>query len=244
MSIDTVANNLVLGILALIALEVAMGWGIWKFIQRRQQNKAEAKPAAPPDPAVETMNQLTRLLANIEPNSVEAEARLMDARIATEALTRQVLKVVERVEDLERQAGYLNRAIDAIRTGQRKEIAYLAGKLGDENLRALLLSPFLATRDDFKTEAFVLLANERGSLEECAAGYVRLVTALVGQLAQARTRIIGLEQSVTMLEATHPVLLIEVGLKESIEALNLRAEPALRWSAKQALPAGVQGYLP
>ncbi|GIK37606.1 MAG: hypothetical protein BroJett011_14390 [Chloroflexota bacterium] len=203
---------------------------------------AQAAPP-PPDPAKETMDRVTQLLARIEPNSADAEARLQDVRVATDTLTRQVLKLVERVEGLEHQANYLNQVTDAIRSGQRTEIAYLAGKIGDESLRTLLLSSYLVSREDFKTEVFVLLANEHGSLEECAAGYGRLITALVGQLAQARTRIVGLEQSITMLEASSPLLLIEQGLQQSIEALNLRAEPALRWTAKQTLPAGVQGYL-
>ncbi|MCL4296403.1 MAG: hypothetical protein KJ077_11775 [Anaerolineae bacterium] len=195
------------------------------------------------DPAKETMDRLAKLLSKIEPNTTDAEARLQDARIATETLIRQVLKVVERVEDLERQANYIGQATEAIQAGRRDDLAYLAGKINDSGLRTLLLSPYLASRTDLKTEAFVLLANERGTLEECAAGYGRLVTALCGQLAQARSRIVGLEQQIEMLEASHPILLIEQGLQESVDALNLRAQPALRWTAKQALPAGVQGYL-
>ncbi|MCL4295709.1 MAG: hypothetical protein KJ077_08275 [Anaerolineae bacterium] len=245
MNIESVANTLIIGVFVLIAL-AGIGWAIWKFIEHR---RAKAKPAEievtppPPDPAAEAADRLAQLLARIEPNSATAEAGLLDARIATDLLTRQVLKVVERVETLERRAGYLAQAADAIQAGQRDQVAYLAGKVGDDSLQTLLLSPYLITRADLKTEAFVLLANERGSLEECAAGYSRLITALVGQLAQARTRILGLEQSIQMLEASHPILLIEQGLKESIDALNLRAEPALRWTARQALPAGVQGYL-
>lgn len=206
--------------------------------------KSRPKPASPPpDPAAETMDRLARLLAKIEPNSAAAEARLQDAKIAAETLMKQALRVVERIEELERQATFINQAADAIKSGQRDQVAYLAGKVGDDSLRTMPLSPYLITRSDFRTEAFILLASERGALEESAAGYGRLVTALVGQLAQARTRVIGLEQQIRMLEASHPILLIEQGLNESIKALNLRAEPALRWTAKQALPAGVQGYI-
>lgn len=218
-------------------------WGIWRVTQPDPASRSATKETEAGDPAVESMNRLARLLSRVEPNSSEAEARLADARNATEALSRQVLRVVERIEELERQAGYLNQAVEAIHGGEREKIAYLAAKVADDGLRRLLLSPFLVSRDDFKAEAYVLLANERGSLEECALGYSRLVKALVSQLAQARKRIIALEQSVTMLEATSPVLVIEVGLRKSIEALNLRAEPALRWTAKQELPPGVQGYL-
>lgn len=243
--------NGILGLLLPFVLigAIYLGWKLWRKIKKEDREiKREAEivvppPPLPPDPATETVDRLTKLLSRIEPNTAEAEAKLFDARTATETLTRQVLKVVERVENLERQAGYIGQAVEAIQTGQRDKVAYLAGKLGDDSLRSLLLSPYLVSRDDFKIEAFVLLANERGSLEECAAGYGRLVTALVAQLAQARTRIIGLEQSIQMLEASHPLILIEQGLQKSIEALNLRAEPALRWTAKQALPAGVQGYL-
>lgn len=245
MDFATVANNVIIGFFVLLALG-GIGWAIWKFIEhRRAKTKAadiEITPP-PPDPAAETMDRLAQLLARIEPNSASAEARLQDARIATETLTRQVLKVVERIENLERQAGYLIQVTEAIQAGQRDQIAYIAARLGDDSLRSILLSPYLVTRADLKTEALVLIANERGGLEECAAGYGRLVTALVTQLAQARIRILSLEQSIQMLEASHPILLIEQGLQSSVDALNLRAEPALRWTAKQALPAGVQGYL-
>lgn len=227
-------------------LVVAISAFVWATLKRgsvAQSETLSGADAVPTDPAIETMTRLARLLSRVEPDSAEAEARLADARAATEALSKQVLRVVERIEDLERQEATLSEAVDAIRTGDREKIAYLAGKVSDDGLRALLLSPHLVARDDFKAEAYVLLANERGSLEECALGYGRLVKALVSQLAQARKRIIALEQSVTMLEATSPVLVIEVGLRKSIDALNLRAEPALRWTAKQELPPGVQGYL-
>lgn len=221
-----------------------LAWKLWQRVKKEKAPEIEIVAEAPAqDPAKETMDRLTKLLSKIEPNSAAAEAKLLDARTATEVLTRQVLKVVERVEHLERQADCINQTVVAIRTGQRADIAYLAGKLGDDSLRQILLSPYLVSRPDFQTEAFGLLANERGSLEECAAGYSRLVTALVVQLARARTRILSLEQSVQMLEASHPLLQIEQGLQQSVEALNLRTEPALRWTAKQALPAGVQGYL-
>lgn len=189
------------------------------------------------------MERVARLLAAIEPNTTKAEAQLRDARMATQTLMAQVIKVVERIEDLERQAGFIAEAVEAIHTGSREQVAYVAAKVSDDSLRQMLQSPYVVSRDDFKTEAFVLLANERGTLEECAAGYGRLVTALCGQLAQARTRATGLEQSIVMLEASHPILMIEQGLSKSIDALNLRATPALRWTAKQALPAGVAGYL-
>lgn len=236
------AEAVVLAVGSILAIS-AFVWSGRRRLSPTPERESAKDPNAPSDPAVEAMNRLARLLSRVEPDSAEAEARLADARTATEALSQQVLRVVERIEELERQAAYLNEAVDAIRTGDREKIAYVAGKVADDGLRALLLSPQLASRDAFKAEAYVLLASERGSLEECALGYSRLVQALVGQLAQARKRIIALEQSVTMLEATSPVLLIEVGLRRSIDALNLRAEPALRWTAKQELPPGVQGYL-
>lgn len=228
------------GFIVAIVLFGIYAWNRWG---KKALEKPAPPPPAPPDPAAEAMDRVARLLAQIEPNAADAEARLRDAEMAADVLMRQVLKVVDRIEELERQADFINQATDAIQAGQRDQIAYLAGKIGDDSLRALLLSPYLVTRQDFRSEAFVLLANERGTLEESAAGYGRLVTALVGQLAQARTRVIGLDQQIQMLEASHPILLIEQGLNKSIEALNLRAQPALRWTAKQALPAGVAGYL-
>lgn len=240
---EAVAALIALVAILLGATDLWRAYGhLLKDLFKKQPGPAQAAPVAV-DPAQETMDRVTRLLTRIEPNATDAEARLQDARIATDLLTRQVLKVVERVEGLERQADYLNQVTDAIRSGQRTDVAYLAGKMSDDSLRTLLLSPYLTSRSDFQTEAFVLLANERGSLEECAVGYSRLITALVTQLAQARTRIIGMEQSIAMLEASSPILMIETGLQKSLEALNLRAEPALRWTAKQALPSGVQGYL-
>lgn len=227
---------LVVGVLA--ALTVA---GIWLW--HKWGRKAIKKPVTPPDPAVETMDRLALLLASIEPNTQEAEKKLMDAKVASENLMRQILVVVEKIEELEREAQHIAQVVEAIRGGKRDEIAYWAGHIRDKTLRPLLLSPYLESRDDLRTEAFVLLANERGTLEECAHGYGKLVSALAGQLAQARNRTIGLEAQVQMLEASHPILLIEKGLSESIDALNLRAQPALRWTAKQQLPSGIRGFL-
>lgn len=231
------------GLTIFVVVLVLFGIYAWRRWGKRLIEKPSPAPLPPPDPAVEAMERVTRLLSVIEPNTAKAEAQLRDARMATQTLMSQVLKVVERIESLERQAGYITEAVEAIHSGSREQVAYIAGKVGDDSLRQMLLSPYVCGREDFRSEAFILLANERGTLEECAAGYGRLVTALCGQLAQARTRVTGLEQSVVMLEASHPILLIEQGLSKSIDALNLRATPALRWTAKQALPVGVAGYL-
>ena len=239
----SIANNTLIFVFILAVIGL-LGWVAWKLYKRHvvkeESVAAEAKPA---DPAIEAMDRLTRLLAAIEPNTSAAEAKLLDAQVAAEVLVKQILRVVERVEELERKADYVSEAIEAIHSGERDRVAYVAGKFNDVSLQALLLSPYVVTRADLKTEAFVLLGHERGSLEECAAGYGRLTTALVAQLAQARSRILGLQQQIQMLEASHPLLQIEHGFQESIKALNLRAQPALRWTAKQALPAGVQSYL-
>lgn len=234
------------GMAVVFALTVIglIGFAVWKLYKRHVvAQESTTKDDKPNDPAMEAMERLTKLLAAIEPNTTAAESKLRDAQMAAEILVRQILRVVDRIEELERKAGYVSEAIEAIRKGSREDLAYIAGKFSDTGLQTLLLSPYLVTRENMRTEAYVLLGNERGSLEECAAGYGRLTTALVAQLAQARTRALGLQQQIQMLEASHPLLQIEQGFQESVKALNLRAQPALRWTAKQSLPSGVQGYL-
>lgn len=194
-------------------------------------------------PIQQAMLRLTDLLAGLEPNTQEADIRLMDARQWTETLVSQVLRVVEKIEEMEEQVKNLGEAIEAINSGQRDKVAYAAGKVTDPVIQQLLRSPYIIRRPEFRTDAITLISGEMGTLEQWGRSYSNFVTALFAQLAQVRDRAVMLQAGRNMLEASKPVLQIQTSLDEAGTALQLRAQPALRMMARQALPGPASGLL-
>lgn len=232
----------------LIAIALIGLWYVWKFYLQKKLNSKKQKSSENneqvviEDKTADSMNRLITLLSTIEPNVERAESCLLDAQVQTEILVNQILRVVQKVEELELRVICIENIISALQSDDRQGVVFNVAKLDDLILQKFLMSPFIL-RQDLKIEALSLLSYERGTVIKFGESYSRLVTSLVNQLSLARGKINGLQQQIQMLEATHPLLVIESSLKKSVDVLNLRAQPALRWTAKKEIPAQIQGYL-
>lgn len=228
---------IVVTILILAALAYVLLPKILKFFN---QDNADPEPAPIEEtgPIQEAMNNLTVLLSQIQPNAEEADKKLTDARVWTETLVSHVLGVVEKIELIRSEVGHLSAALDALNTGQREQVAYAAGKVADGDIRRLLLSPYVLTDSHFKVEAIVLISSQLGAREQWSESYQRFASALFGQIAEVKARALSLEQGRDMLQASHPVLIIQKSLNEAQDALRLKS-PGIRYAARQSLPGSV-----
>jgi hypothetical protein len=234
-----------LGYLLLVGAGIATIYAVFLLL-RSMVPKPDSEPAPIPTeakPIQQAMVKLSDLLAQLEPNVQEADAKLLDAQTWTGALVAQVLRVVEKIEEMEGQVKALGEAIEAINGGERDKVAYAAGKVADPTIRQILRSPYIVKRPDFRADAITLISGEMGTLEQWGRSYGNFVTALFAQISMARDKAVMLQAGRDMLEASQPVLLIQMSLNEASDALRLRAQPALRMMARQALPAPVVSLL-
>lgn len=228
-----------LSYLLLAAGVISVIYTVFILFKRVPLPEPEKPPAAPEEarPIQQAMVKLSDFLAQMEPNVQEADTRLLDAKQWTETLVSQVLRVVEKIEEMESQIKSLGDAIEAINSGERDKVAYAAGLIADPTIRQILRSPYVVKRQDFRAEAITLISGEMGTLVQWGRSYGNFVTALFTQISLARDKAVMLEAGRDMLEASKPVLQIQVSLNEARDALQLRAQPALRMMARQALPA-------
>lgn len=248
--IASIGNNIVVIFFIISAFSIVwLIWYGWKLYKDRKSNKevmSQGKNLVKnleEDKTTESMSRLLNLLSSIEPNVEKAEAKILDAQIQTEILVNQILRVTQKIEELEIKIEIISDIVSSIRENNRENLVYSAARLNDNILQKFLLSTYILSRQELKNEAYVLLLYEKGTMEQIGESYSRMVSALVSQLSLARGKIAGLQQQIQMLESSHPLLQIESSLKDSVEVLNLRAQPALRWTAKREVPANIQGYL-
>lgn len=241
MTFETVLNNMVIGVIVLIAL-AGLGWAalkLWKVNQAKE--KAINEPVDPQQGAiVQTMNSLAKILEEAEKDSNKASLLLLDAQVHTRNLVSLIQGIALKSEAMAQEIADLNAALAAIASHDILQIAQAAGLVKDSDIRSLMLCKI--RNEGYWQDTALLIGAQVGTLTQWERGYRTFTSNLLSEVSQAKAQLAGLDAALELTSASRPLLQVQAGLNEAGNYLQLERRPGL-YRATKELPAVNAGLM-
>ena len=188
-----------------------------------------------------TLQGLGHILAAIEKDSSQAAKLVQDAEEYTAVLVDLIKAIVHKAEGMELEREHLTTASAAIRNRDEMEIAQAAGLIRDNHVREMMLAE-INMANGYWVSVMKVIATQLGTLKQWEEAYNTYAAQLLTEVSSQKTRLAVLRASIELLETAPAILLIERGLDDAQQLLQLRDSPEAARSVKYipALSAGRQ----
>lgn len=215
----------------------ALVWaGILLFEQLPRSNPASAQEPEDVTKLRSSMKRFAEYISNLKPDLEEGDKLLNDAVQKTELLVKQILALVYRIRKMEQTVANLDKAVEAIETGNEKDIARAAGVVTDRVLKRMILSRNLLQSEKYRLNVIRLLLNDREVISTWVETYHDFSESLFDELTLIQDKTKFLRAGRVMLQATSPIVEINQQLAQAATALQLRKRLGMREMAREVLP--------
>jgi len=213
-TLETVSS---LGWLAIIGL-VGLGFVQWAIDFLR------IEPTQPEPEELTTIktsvDNLQSVLSELETDTTKAHILISDANVYTSTLVRLIKGIALKAEQMTTEAEALDKALEAIQTGDKLKIARAAGQIQDSHLRQLMLT-------NVKTPTYwqgvaQTVAAQLGTLNQWSTGYEQFIGNLLADVSEAKARSTALLASKELAIVARPMLTIQANLDDAQSSLQLQ----------------------
>lgn len=218
-----------------------LGWRVFKVWWQSRQAKLSAELAEPEAGAItENMQNLSKILADVERDGSKASLLLLDAQTYTQNLVDLIAAIALKAEAMAQEADILQDALASITSQDPLQIAQAAGRVGDQHIRTLMLTKVKDLA--YWQDTSMLIATQVGTLTQWQQGYRRFASNLLSEVSKAKSQLAAQTAALELVGTSRPLLQAQANLGEAQHYLQLQRNPGLHEAAKQ-LPAINAGLL-
>lgn len=221
--------------LSYVGVKVFLKW--W---QSRQAGPAADLEEPEATAISQNMQQLSKVLAQVETDSSKASLLILDAENYTQNLVTLVAGIALKAEAMQAEAETLQSALNSITTQDPLKIAQAAGEVKDQHIRTLMLTK---VRDSsYWQDTSMLIAAQIGTLTQWQQGYRQFASNLLSEVSKAKAQLASQTATLELVGTGRPLLQAQANLTEAQHYLQLQRQPGLHEAAR-GLPALNVGLL-